>query len=137
LIYDGWKSWKKQPWASQQQVEGEWVLIPKSDPDPNKVPEGKRFRSKDIAAQQGVHETHYPEYREVKTVELMTAALLNDLVNGEPRMLDGNRLRCAEPNASGGRVCVGGFFANGLWVVDARVDVGDVFIGRALARKTN
>ena len=136
MIYDGWKSWKKQPWASQQQVEGEWVLIPKSDPDPNKVPEGKRFRSKDIAAQQGVHETHYPEYREVKTVELMTAALLNDLVNGEPRMLDGNCLRCAEPNASGGRVCVGFFVARGLEVDDVYVGYGGDFFGRALARKT-
>ncbi len=136
MIYDGWKSWKKQPRASQQQVEGEWVLIPKSDPDPNKVPEGKRFRSKDIAAQQGVHETHYPEYREVKTVELMTAALLNDLVNGEPRMLDGNCLRCAEPNASGGRVCVGGFNTNGLKVNGDRGDFVDNFIGRALARKS-
>ena len=112
------------------------MLIPKSDPDPNKVPEGKRFRSKDIAAQQGVHETHYPEYREVKTVELMTAALLNDLVNGEPRMLDGNCLRCAEPNASGGRVCVGGFGAGGLGVGGDGGDCGSDSFGRALARKS-
>ena len=111
------------------------MLIPKSDPDPNKVPEGKRFRSKDIAAQQGVHETHYPEYREVKTVELMTAVVLNDLVNGEPRMLDGNYLRCAEPNGSGGRVCVGFFNTDGLEVNGARGDYGRDDIGRALARK--
>jgi hypothetical protein len=130
------RAWKEQPWASQQQVQSEWVLIPKSDPDRNKVPEGKHFRSKDIAAQQGVHETHYPEYRELKTLELMTAALLNDLVNGEPRMLDGNYLRCAEPNASGGRVCVGHFHALGLEVNDARVDYDFDDIGRALARKT-
>ena len=136
LINDGWKSWKEQPWASQQQVESEWVLIPKSDPDPKKAPADKHFRSKDIAAQQNVHETHYPEYREVKTLELMTAVLLNDLVNGDPRMLDGwNHLRCVEPNASGGRVCVGFFSAPGLSVDDGHVVSDGGFIGRALARK--
>jgi hypothetical protein len=110
LINDGWKSWKEQPRASQQQVESEWVLLPKSYPDRNKVSAERHFRSKDIAAQQRVHDEHYREYREVKTVELMTAVLLNDLVNGDPRMLEGwNYLRCVEPNASGGRVCVGTF----------------------------
>jgi hypothetical protein len=135
LMDDNWKSWKKQPWASQQQVESEWVLIPKSDPDPEKVSADKHFRSKDIAAQQNVHE-NYPEYREVKTVELMTAVLLHDLVNGDPRMRAGwNYLRCVEPNASGGRVCVGFFNANGLVVNDGDGGLGSVLIGRALARK--
>jgi hypothetical protein len=141
LIYDGadWATtWKGRDWASTAQVQNEWVLIPKSDPDPTKVPEAKHFRSKNIAAQQKVHDEHYPEYREVKTLELMTAVLLNDLVNGDPRMLDGwNYLRCVEPNASGGRVCVGGFFANGLGVRDGSGDGGGDLIGRALARKTN
>jgi hypothetical protein len=65
----------------------------------------------------------------------MTAALLHDLVNGE-RLLDGYYLRCQEKNASGGRVCVGGFNADGLGVFDAG-DAGayDGF-GRALARKS-
>ncbi len=136
LIYAGWDSWQSQEWASAPQSRSEWVLIPKSDPDPNKVPEGKHFRSKNIAAQQKVNETHYPEYREVKTVELMTAVVLNDLVNGEPRMLDGNYLRCAEPNASGGRVCVGGFGAGGLGVGGDGGDCGSDSFGRALARKS-
>jgi hypothetical protein len=136
LIDGDFDSWKAQPWASAPQSRSEWVLIPKSDPDEDKVPEAKHFRSKNIAAQQKVHETHYPEYREVKTVELMTAVLLNDLVNGDPRMLDGwNSLRCVEPNASGGRVCVGSFGSSGLLVVDLDV-IGDVNFGRALARKT-
>jgi hypothetical protein len=66
----------------------------------------------------------------------MTAVLLNDLVNGDPRMLDGwNYLRCVEPNASGGRVCVGFFFAYGLWV-DAGGDYDYYGVGRALARKS-
>jgi hypothetical protein len=78
----------------------------------------------------------YPDYREVKTVELMTAVLLNDLVNGEPRMLGGwNYLRCEEPNASGGRVCVGHFLTHGLKVYDDLGDDDDGRIGRALARK--
>jgi hypothetical protein len=140
LIYDGadWATaWKENDWASTAQVQSEWVLIPKSDPDPNKVPEGKHFRSKKIAAQQDVHDEHYPEYREVKTLELMTAVLLNDLVNGDPRMLDGwNYLRCVEPNASGGRVCVGRFLALGLEVRDDDGAYDSDDIGRALARKS-
>jgi hypothetical protein len=68
----------------------------------------------------------------------MTAVLLNDLVNGDPRMLDGwNYLRCVEPNASGGRVCVGYFCAYGLVVNDGLDDCVNAYIGRALARKTN
>jgi hypothetical protein len=139
LIYDesdGATAWKENDWARTAQVQSEWVLIPKSDPDRNKVPEGKHFRSKDIAAQQDVHDEHSGEYREVKTVELMTAVLLNDLVNGEPRMLDGNYLRCAEPNASGGRVCVGDFHASGLRVSVVFDDHDRGNVGRALARKT-
>jgi hypothetical protein len=86
LIYDGadWATaWKEKDWARSPQVQSEWVLIPKSDPDPNKVPEDKHFRSKNIAAQQNVHDEHYGEYREVKTLELMTAVLLYDLANKE------------------------------------------------------
>jgi hypothetical protein len=140
LIYDGaaWaRAWKEKDWARTAQVQSEWVLIPKSDPDPRKVASERHFRSKRIAQQDEVHKL-YPEYREVKTVELMTAVLLNDLVNGDPRMLDGlNYLRCVEPNASGGRVCVGYFDAYGLGVSDVFGDYVYDSIGRALARKTN
>jgi hypothetical protein len=139
LIYDGgdWaRLWKGCDWANTPQAQSEWVLIPKSDPDRNKVSAERHFRNKNIVAQQRVHDEHYSEYREVKTVELMTAALLNDLVNGEPRMLDEwNYLRCIEPNAFGGRVFIGDFDADGLGVAvddDARDDDS---CGRALARK--
>ncbi len=64
----------------------------------------------------------------------MTAVLLNDLVNQE-RLLPDFLLRCEEPNASGGRVCVGRFDALGLEVNDAYDGGGNDNIGRALARK--
>ena len=135
LIDPDFISWKTQSWANAPQAQSEWVLLPKSDPDPNVSPE-KHFRRKDITAQQKVREAHYSEYREVKALEVMTMALLNDVVNGEPRILDGwNYLRCIEPNASGGRVCVGRFHSRGLRVID---DVGagvNDDIGCALARK--
>jgi len=137
LIFGDYVSWKAQPLASAPQSRSEWMLIPKSDPDPSKVSADKHFRSKNISAQEKVHEDHYPEYREVKTLELMTAVLLNDLVNGEPRMLDGdNYLRCEEPHTFGGRVCVGLFDADGLGVNAAYVDYVVDRIGRALARKS-
>jgi hypothetical protein len=139
LIYDGadWaNSWKSQEWASAAQTASEWVLIPKRDPDPSKVAGEKHFRSKNIEGQHTVHRDYYSDYREVKTEELMTAVLLNDLVNGEPRMLDGwNYLRCVESNAFGGRVCVGDFNAIGLLVFVGNGVNADGHIGRALARK--
>jgi hypothetical protein len=64
----------------------------------------------------------------------MTMVLLYDLTNKERLLPD--YLRCEEPNASGGRVCVGGFDADGLEVDDDDDDDGLDFIGRALARKT-
>jgi hypothetical protein len=140
LIYDGkdWaNAWKRESWAQTPQLESEWVLIPKSDPDPKKVPADKHFRSKIIAQQAKVHEYYAEDYREAKALVVMTAALLNDVVNGEPRMLRGyNYLRCVEPNASGGRVLVGGFDADGLrvYVLSDELDLGHV--GRALAWKS-
>jgi len=133
LIYDGYSNWKEQDWAKAPQATSEWVLIPKSDPDQSKVSADKHFRYKDIAKQQKVHTDHYPEYREVKALELMTATLLYDLVNKERLLPD--YLRCEEPNASGGRVCVGRFVALGLEVDAGYVDCAYDFFGRALARK--
>jgi hypothetical protein len=140
LIFDeeDWaRDWKEQGWANLPQAHSEWVLIPKSDPDPSKAPKDKHFRGKNIEQQREVHKHYAAEYREAKALEVMTMALLNDLVNGEPRILTGwNRLRCVEPNASGGRICVGDFDATGLKVfVALGVDRGAGRIGRALARK--
>ena len=142
IHYEGWQS---ESWATTPRVESEWVLLPKSDPVPQTMKkvypsdgESRHFRSKNISAQEDVHKNHYSrDYREAKVVEVMTAALLNDVVNGEPRMLDDwNCLRCEEPNSSGGRVLVGYFNAIGL-----RVDVDRDYrdfngVGRALARKS-
>jgi MoxR-like ATPase len=134
LIFDDFSSWKSQEWAASPQAASEWVLIPKSDPDQEKVPAGKHFRTKNIAAQQKVHFDHYSEYREVKALEVMTMAVLYDLTHNA-RLLPTNYVRCEEANASGGRVCVGGFYANGLKVDVVNGDFDLAYIGRALARK--
>ena len=132
LLQSRYEGWKSQPWAKLPQSQSEWVLLPKSDPD-WKVSPVQHFRSKHITAQQKVHSDHYKEYREVKTLEVMTMALLYDLTHKERLLPD--YLRCEEPNASGGRVFVGFFNANGLEVF-SDFDVCDVgYIGRALARK--
>ena len=133
LIYDGGSDLKGQSWASTEQAASEWVLIPKRVPDPAKVAPDKHVRSQDIAAQDVVHEKYYKEYREVKTLEVMTMALLYDLTHKERLLPD--YVRCEEANASGGRVCVGRFDALGLGVVDVFVGFGNVNIGRALTRK--
>ena len=109
-------------------------MLFRSDPDRNKVFEGKHFRKKDLAQQQAVHIENYPEYREVKTRELMTTVLLYDLTYKERLLSD--YLRCEEPDASDGRdrVCVGVFYARGLAVIaEAQADAGSL-LGLALVR---
>ena len=136
LIHDGVNGWKEQPWAKESPSLSEWVLIPKSDPDPRKVSEDKHFRSKTIAEQAEVYK-HYnaKDYREAKALEVMTAALLNDVVNGE-RILSNCYLRTQEPSPSGGRVVVGIFNADGLGVRVDYVGYDCVYVGGALARKS-
>jgi MoxR-like ATPase len=138
LIYDREKwanAWKGASWAKAPQVESEWVLIPKMDPDRAKVSDDKPFRSKKIAEQDKVHEHYAADYRESKALELMTVALLNYVVNGE-RILSDCYLRTQEPNASGGRVEVGYFLAHGLRVDIVNDDYRDAGVGRSLARKS-
>jgi hypothetical protein len=132
LIDRDLSSWKSREWARTPQAQSEWVLLPKSDPDP-KVSSHKHFRSKNIAAQQKVHDTHYTEYREAKSLEVMTMAVLHALTHKE-RLLT-HYVRCEESNASGGRVCVGVFTVSGLKVVDHRNGRAYATLGRALARK--
>jgi len=145
LIYDRgdfWTMWKRQDWANLPQSQSEWVLIPKSDPDPERMREKygeikgdeRHFRSKDIAMQLSVNNDYYKEYRPAKTLEVMTMALLYDLTHKERLLPD--YLRCEEPKAFGGCVDVGSFIDYGLKVGDdGRHDGRGVRWGRALARK--
>lgn len=136
LIFAGMEQatrWKSQEWASIPQSKSEWLLIPVSHPDALKSPQ-KQLRHKAVVEQDKVHQDYYPEYREVKAVELMTAVLLYDMVHKE-RLLPNYHQRCEEPNHSGGRVCVGLFYGGGLKVSLTYASVGYNFIGRALARK--
>ena len=137
LIYDGeyqaieWQQWA---WAKAPQAQSEWVLIPKSDPDPMKVSSDKHFRDINEVEQEAVHSRHYGEYREVNAIELMTAVLLYDLTHKE-RLLSGLYLRCTDLDPFGCRECVGDFREKGLWVDDVGDFYTHPFIGRALARK--
>lgn len=131
--YVWYTSWELRGWAVTPKVKSEWMLIPKSDPDYETVPAAKQFRFKTIAEQEEVLVNHYPEYREAKTIELMTAVLLYDLVNKEQVLP--HYLRCLERNLSGGRVCVGYFDADGLRIADSDNGYQYSDIGRALVRK--
>ena len=134
LIDDRWIRWKGESWAQAPQQESEWVLIPKSDPDPKKVIEDKHFRTKTISQQADVYGRYAAHYREAKALEVMTAALLNDVVNGE-RILSDCYIRTQELDASGGRIVVGYFNASGL-----EANAYDAYdrpnVGGALVRKS-
>ena len=132
--YNELNSWKSQPWASEPQGGSEWLLLPKRDPNRYIVLEEKHFREKKLSEQQKVLEEHYPAYRDVKTVELMTAVLLYDLTHKE-RLLPLTYLRCHEPNSSSERVGVGGFDSGGLGIGNTSGDSTGDNLGRALARK--
>ena len=133
--------WKEQDWAKAPQAQSEWVLIPKSDPDPERMREKygeeegdkRHFRDRYIASQREVHNDHYKEYREAKALEVMTMALLYDLTHRERLLPD--HLRCEEPNGRDGRILVGYFDADGLQVNPRHWDSPSEFVGLALARK--
>jgi hypothetical protein len=138
LIYDqhdGANKWKGESWAQAPQQESEWMLIPKRDPDPSKVSEDKYFRTKTISEQAHVYGRYVENYREAKALEVMTAALLNDVVNGE-RILSDCCLRTQEPTPSGGRVVVGFFDADGLGVCVVYGVNDHADVGGALVRKS-
>ena len=144
-----WPWWDK-PWAFAPHTESEWVLIPKSDPDPDKVPWEKHFRDKNRAGQQEVRANHYPEYREAKPLELMTAVLLYRLTHGR-RLLRDFTLRCYEPTDPVNYIHVGPWDCQGppgegglIVDTDARrawdmegeeQDENEGYLGLALARE--
>jgi hypothetical protein len=135
LIYDQMNKWKRCDWAKAPKTASEWALIPKSDPVPSKVAPERHFREKSIEDQHEVHKL-YPEYREVRALELMTLTLMDYLVNRE-RLLEKSLLRCEESAAQFWRICVGLFDSDGLAVCDDidDVSVGYGNLGLALARK--
>lgn len=140
LIEGFYDLWKKEAWANAFLPKSEWVLIPKSDPDPHKVRERRHFRSKKIAEQAEVYKRYAADYREAKALEVMTAALLNDVVNGAPRMLapmgdNWNFLRCVESTSYGAGVVVGNFFRAGLNVRFDSARDASASVGVALARR--
>jgi hypothetical protein len=81
--FDTW--WKDERWASQSLTESEWVLIPKSDPVPTKVSEERHFRRKDWKEQLKVYEYYAADYRQGKALEVMSAAILDEVVNRASR----------------------------------------------------
>ena len=128
-------SWQRQPFVSAVQNESEWVLLPKRDPNPAVVPDEKHFRGKNSEEQQKVQDTHYKKYREARVLELVTAAALNDLVHGVPRMIgQSNFLDCQETSVSGNPVCVTGFGHVGVLITEGLEGVGNPNGGRALVR---
>ncbi|MEY4668950.1 MAG: hypothetical protein RL518_1649 [Pseudomonadota bacterium] len=128
------REWKMQWWASIPQSQSEWILIPKSAADDSVVDPGRCFNHKNTNWQERIHEDFYPEYRQIKVVELMTAVLLNDLVNGGPRLLEQSYLRCMELAPRGDPICVGSFDARGLTFNDSYDRRGHEIVGRAIAR---
>jgi serine/threonine protein kinase len=129
-----WFGWKACEWASKSQQRTEWILIPTRDVDPEKVPPKRQFQNKTIAEQELVHAQFYrQDYREAKALEVMTAALLARATSGRHIYSD-IFLRCAEPDAKGGRVCVGRFYS-GLRIDIEEGDHKYGGYGRALVRK--
>jgi hypothetical protein len=135
LIYsDYFTQWRDTQWVQQLQERSEWILIPKNDPDPERVPDDKHFRGKSIAVQEKIHGVYYQqEYRQATTLEVITAAVLNYLVNGQ-RILPYNALRCAVPDPSDDQPCVGRWQLSGLKIFNFSA-AGVSSVGRALVRK--
>jgi hypothetical protein len=122
--------WKRERWAHTSPTESQWILIPKSDP-----PSYERdFRNKTIAEQAEVFKHYAAEYREAKALEVMTAAVLHDVLSGE-RIVPNYLVRTKEPHAAEGRVVVGRFNASGLQISLLYAHHGYVNVSFAMARE--
>jgi hypothetical protein len=134
LIDETERSWRCESWAAESPTQSEWVFIPKSDPQRVSANEDKHFRLKNVVEQEAVHKAHYTEYREARTLELVTAVVLSYLTHDKKLLPEA--LRCKEGTDIGSRVCVGFFGPFGLWInVDSVDGAAYEQIGRALVRE--
>jgi len=137
LLYRGFDQWKAHPWACQQSATSSWILLCKHDPavtDSEGSSNQRHLRGRSLAEQLEVRKEHFPNYRDVKTFELMTAVILLSVVTGE-RLLHNYLLRCEEESSFGGRVCVGFFNLHGLHLeAHYGTPLGNKHISLALAR---
>ena len=101
LIHDNrhLSAWPDCPWASAPQGESEWVFLPRSGPDGEGVAGEKQFSGKGIEEQERVLREHYPEYREAKVLELVTATVLDNLVNNRDADFNQLYLWCHDTSA--------------------------------------
>lgn len=135
LIYQGWDWWKSSSWASTPQAESEWVLMPIREPDAKGCSSNQSFRGKSIAAQAELEKNYYADYRQAKAIEVMTAAILDGVVNGGSRVVAGGaNLRTVEPSSCGGQVTISQD-SNGVKIADFYVGLPNQSFGRALAWK--
>jgi hypothetical protein len=135
LIYGGWSGWKSEPWASAPQAQSEWVLLPIHKPDPKGVGNELDFSGKSIAAQTALQTTSYLDYRQATASEIITAAFLDRVVNGEGRMLaNGANLRTVEANSCGAQVTISQD-GERIKIADFYVGLPHQSFGRALAWK--
>lgn len=127
--------WRSEAWAQEAASESEWILIPKSDPDPDRVPEDRHFRAKTIGQQDEVYKCYAKDYAEASALQEMTKVLLNSVVDGE-QLLARFYLRTREPNSFGGRTTLGSCKVKSWMVyIVPGIDLASRLIGRALVRK--
>jgi hypothetical protein len=132
LIYDELTRSRLMAWANASPSASQWVLIPTSDPDLDRVSERKHFRGKSVAEQAEVFRHYKADYREAEVLEIVTAAFLNAVVNKE-KILSDCFLRTVEHCGPGCRVAVGLFNVDGLRVIELSGALG--WVGAALARR--
>jgi hypothetical protein len=129
------EQWKECSWAPQQATKSEWILIPKSDPDPNKVASEQHFRRKSSQEQKDVVTLYAQDYEEASALQVMTQLILNFLVNGE-YLLERSYLCTRESPSAGTRVLLGLFGTGGLSIIEEDKDYPDPIVGRALVRRS-
>jgi hypothetical protein len=130
-----------EPWAAARYERVQWVLIAKSDPDPDMArAHGKghfRFGLKFQEQNQILKKYYSEDYRVARGLEVMTALVLHRaLVGGDSKLISLPQ-RC-EGEATGMCVCVNKFAENGLqvlWISDNGYAVTRWDLGVALARK--
>lgn len=108
MVYTESSWWKATDWAGKSQEHPQWILIPKSDPNPDDVSIERHFRGYYSSEQENIYRQYYADsYEQASALQVMTMVLLHFAVHGE-RLLSSVSLHTRELE-DGNRPCIGIF----------------------------
>lgn len=132
--------WQQLLFASTPNLKGRWVLVPQppglgeeAGLAENRLRPYQQLYNRPIVQQTRIHQESFPEYRQASALELLSALVLNRLVNGE-WFHEFDAVRCRDINVRRGTVCIGDCHHDGVRIKPLLGPEAYSAIGRALVR---